>query len=119
MIQHQAGAAGSPVKRLKQTAFTWKVKDKATSQLARSDARLAGSGVNQVGQRETVLPKVLTGGTAVLIAPKFWFRRSSAGSCFVRSQKGYITCYNFKAVIVKFQFQLYMTSVTSGGTKTL
>src|SRR6218665_717523 len=87
--------------------------------LARSDARLAGSGVNQVGQRETVLPKVLTGGTAVLIAPKFWFRRSSAGSCFVRSQKGYITCYNFKAVIVKFQFQLYMTSVTSGGTKTL
>ena len=38
-------------------ALTWKVKDKATSQLARSDARLAASGVNQGGQRETVLPK--------------------------------------------------------------
>src|SRR6218665_1410312 len=39
-----------------------KVKDKATSQLARSYARLTISGVNQVGQGETVLPKVLTGG---------------------------------------------------------
>jgi len=38
MSQHQARV---PVKRLKQTALTWKVKDKATSQLARSDARLA------------------------------------------------------------------------------
>jgi len=36
-----------------------KVKDKATSQLARSYARLTVSGV---GQGETVLPKVLTGG---------------------------------------------------------
>jgi len=62
MSQHQAGFAGLPVKRLKQTALTWKVKDKATSQLARSDARLAVSGVNQGGQGETVLPKVLTGG---------------------------------------------------------
>jgi len=103
MSQNQAGSAEPPVKRLKQTALTWTVKDKATSQLARSDARLAGSGVNQVGQREAVLPKVLTGGP-VLIAPKFWFRRDSAGSCFVRSQKGYITCYNCKAVIVKLQF---------------
>src|SRR6218665_1561341 len=110
MSQNQAGSAEPPVKRLKQTALTWTVKDKA-----RSDARLAGSGVNQVGQRETVLPKVLAGWTAVLIAPKFWFRRNSAGSCFVRSQKGYITCYNFKAVTIKFQFPLYMTSVTSGG----
>jgi len=99
MSQNQAGSAEPPVKRLKQTALTWTVKDKA-----RSDARLAGSGVNQVGQRETVLPKVLAGRTAVLIAPKFWFRRNSAGSCFVRSQKGYITCYNFKAVTIKFQF---------------
>jgi len=54
MSQHQTWV---PVKRLKQTAMTWKVKDKATSQLARSDARLAVSGVNQGGQRETVLPK--------------------------------------------------------------
>ena len=70
MSQHQAGFAGVPVKRLKQTASIWKVKDKATSQLARSDARLAVSGVNQWGQRdETVLPKVLTEGTAVLTLP--------------------------------------------------
>jgi len=31
MSQHQAGFAGVPVKRLKQTELTWKVKDKATS----------------------------------------------------------------------------------------
>jgi len=36
-----------PLKLLKLTALTWKVKDKATSQLARSDA----SGVNQ-GERD-------------------------------------------------------------------
>ena len=47
MSQHQAGV---PVKLLKLTALTWKVKDKATSQLARSDARLAVSGVNQRGR---------------------------------------------------------------------
>jgi len=39
-------SAGPPAKRLKQMALTWKVKNKATSQLARSDARLAGSGIN-------------------------------------------------------------------------
>ena len=54
MSQHQAGV---PAKRLKQTAMTWKVKDKATSQLAISDARLAVSCVNQSGQGDTVLPK--------------------------------------------------------------
>jgi len=54
MSQHQAGV---PVKRLKHTAMTWKVKDTATSQLARSDARLAVSDVNQGEQGETVLPK--------------------------------------------------------------
>src|SRR6218665_2677062 len=111
MSPNQAGSAEPPVKRLKQKALTWTVKDKATSQLASSDARLAGSGVNQVGQRDC---PPHTRGTEVLIAPKFWFRRDSALSCFVRSQKGYVTCYNFKAVIVKFQFSLYMTSVTSG-----
>jgi len=57
MSQHQAESAGPPVK---QTAFTWKVKDKATSQLARSDARLACSGVNQLKQVERVLHKLST-----------------------------------------------------------
>src|SRR6218665_3309673 len=114
MSQHQAGFAGVPVKRLKQTALTWKVKDKATSQLARRGARLSISGINHWGQREIVLPKVLTGETAVLIS-KFRLRRVSAGSCFVRSHKGHITYYNFEAVSVKFQFHLYMTSVGSRG----
>jgi len=41
----------------------------ATSQLARSDARLSVGGVNQRGRGETVLPKVLTGRTAVLTPP--------------------------------------------------
>jgi len=68
MSQHQAGV---PVKLLKLTALTWKVKDKATSQLARSDARLVVSGVNQRTERDcTSSPKVLTGGTAVLTPPK-------------------------------------------------
>src|SRR6218665_3456629 len=59
-----------------------KVKDKATSQLARSYARLRPtvSGVNQAGQGETVLPKVLTGGTAVLTPPKV---QTSEGQCWV------------------------------------
>jgi len=47
---HEDWSAGPPVKRLKQTALTWKVKDKATSQLARSGARPAVSGVNQGAQ---------------------------------------------------------------------
>jgi len=42
----------------KKTAPTWKVKYKATSQLARCDARHAVSGVNQGGQGETSSPKV-------------------------------------------------------------
>jgi len=78
MSQYQAGSAGPPVKYLKQTALTWKVKNKASSQLARGDARLAGSGVNQVGQGETVLPKVLTWGTTVLTPPKV---QASEGQC--------------------------------------
>jgi len=49
MSQHQAGV---PVKLLKLTALTWKVKDKETSQFARSDAKFAVSDVNQGGQRE-------------------------------------------------------------------
>ena len=91
MSQHQAGSAGQPVKYLKQTALTWKVKNKATSQLARSHARLAGSGVNQVGQGETVPHKVLTWGTAALTAPKVQASEGQCQICFVRSHKGYIT----------------------------
>src|SRR6218665_272504 len=80
MNQHQAGFAGPPVKRLKQTALTWKVTDKAISQLARSEARLAVSVVNHGWQGETVLPKALTEGTAVLAPPKV---HTSAGQCRV------------------------------------
>ena len=55
------------VKRLKETTLTWEVKDKATSQLARSDARLAVIGVNQRAAGRDCNPKVLT---AVLTPPK-------------------------------------------------
>src|SRR6218665_468638 len=51
MSQHQAVSAGPAEKRLKQTALTWKAKNKATTQFARSDARLAGLGVNR-GDKE-------------------------------------------------------------------
>src|SRR6218665_4194790 len=81
MSQHQAGV-GYQSQTFKLTALTWKVKDKATSQLARSDARLAVSGVNQGGHGETVLPKVLPGSTAV-----FRLRRVSDESCLLRSHK--------------------------------
>jgi len=111
MSQHQA-RVGLSVKRLKQTALTWKVKDKATSQLARSDARLAVSGVNQMEQGETVLPRVLTGGTAVLTPPKV---QTSESQCRVLLSWDIIKVishfYNFEAVSVKFQFHQYMTSV--------
>jgi len=50
------------------------------SQLARSYTRLTVTGVNQVGQRETVLPKVFTGGTTVLTHPKV---QTSEGQCRV------------------------------------
>ena len=39
MSQDQAVSALPPVKRMKQTALTWKVKDKETSLLARRVAR--------------------------------------------------------------------------------
>src|SRR6218665_3890069 len=99
----------------KKSALTWKVKDNAASQLARSDARHAVSGVNQGGEGETVLPKGLTGRQQCSLLPKFRHRRDSAGSCIVGSHKGHITFYNFEAVSVKFQFHLYMTSVGSSG----
>src|SRR6218665_3800398 len=68
------------------------------------------------GQGESVLPKVLTGGKAVFTPPKFRSRRDSAGACFVKSHKVYITYYNFETASVKFRFPLYMTSVGSRGT---
>jgi len=50
--------------------LTWKVKDKATSQFARSDARLAVSGVNQ-GDRERLSSQSFDwGATAALTPPK-------------------------------------------------
>src|SRR6218665_932686 len=61
-----------------------KVKEKANSQLARSYKRLTVSGVNQMGQGETVLPKVLTGGTAVLTPPKV---QTSEAQCRVLLHK--------------------------------
>jgi len=55
-------------------------------------------------------------GTAVLTAPpKFKLRRDSAWSWFVRSHKEYVIDYNFEALIVKFQFPLYI--MTSGGCR--
>ena len=66
-----------------------------------------------MGQGETVLPKVLTGGDSSVDCPKV---QASEGQCFERSHKGYITYYNFEAVSVKCQFPLYMTSVGSRGT---
>ena len=54
------------------------------------------SGVNHGGQGGTVPSKVLTGGTAVLtVPPKFKLRRDTAGFCFVRFHKEYVTYYNF------------------------
>src|SRR6218665_819420 len=101
MSQHQARV---PVKRLKQTALKWKVKDKVTSQLARSDARLADrSQWRKSGEieRETALPEVLAGGTAVLTPPKV---QISEGQCRVllrEISKEHITFYNCEAVSVK------------------
>src|SRR6218665_2061079 len=77
---------------------------------------LAGSGINHGGQGGTVPPS-FDWGTALLNVPtKFRLRRDSAKSCSMRSHKEYITYYNFEAVIVEFQFPLYMTSVESRGT---
>src|SRR6218665_2085192 len=69
------------------------------------------------GQGGTVPSKVLTGGTAVLTVPppKFKLRRDTAGSCFVRSHKEYITYYNFESAIVKLQFPLCI--LTSGESR--
>jgi len=109
MSQHQARV---PVKCLKLTALTWKVKDKAASQLVRSDAI---SGVNREDRERLSSTKFWLRAQQCLLLSKFKLRRDSAGSCFMRSHKGRITFYNFEAVSVKFQFHLYMTSVGSRG----
>ena len=68
------------------------------------------------GQGGTLPSEVLTGGTAVLTVPpkvKLW--RDTAGSCFARSHKEYITHYNFESAILKLQFPLCI--LTSGGSR--
>jgi len=68
------------------------------------------------GQGGTVPSKVLSGGTAVLtVPPKFKLRSDTAGSCFVRSHKEYITSYNFESAIVKLQLPLCV--LTSGESR--
>jgi len=69
------------------------------------------------GDREGLSLQSFDWGTAVLTPPKFKLGRDSAGSFSVRSHKEYITYYNLKAVIVKFQFPLYTTCMTSGGSR--
>jgi len=56
------------------------------------------------------------GGTAVLtVPPKFKLRKDTAGSCFVRFHKEYVTHYNFESAIVKLQFRLCI--LTNGGSR--
>src|SRR6218665_3329328 len=107
MSQHQTGV---PVKRLKQTAMTWKVKDKATSQLARSQWRKS----ERTGR--DCSPKVLTTGTAVLTPRKVQTSGDSAGSCFVRYQKGLSHFIILKqSVLSSSSTYIIMTSVGSRG----
>src|SRR6218665_560369 len=72
-------------------------------------------------QGGTVPSKVLSGGTAVLtVPPKSKHRSDTAGSCFVRSHKEYITYYNFESAIVKLQLPLcILTSGESRGDPSL
>ena len=71
MSQHKTGSAGGTSQMFKKTELTWKVKDKATSQLARSDARLTVSGLNQIeGTGRDCPPKSFYWGTEVLTPPK-------------------------------------------------
>src|SRR6218665_2029079 len=66
------------------------------------------------GQGGTVPSKVLSGGDSSVECPppNFKLRSVTAGSCFVRSHKEYITYYNFKSAIVKLQLPLCI--LTSG-----
>src|SRR6218665_1091240 len=109
---NEAGCGGVPVKRLKQTALTWKVKGKATSHGNWQEVVQGSQSVHKSEGRE------------ILSSPKFRLGDSSVdssqssdfgGQCFVRSHKGHITFSKFEAVSVKFQFHLYMTSVGSRG----
>src|SRR6218665_3083778 len=102
MSQHQARV---PVKRLRQTALTWKVKDKATSQLARSDARLADrSQWRKLGETERDCPPKSFGWghSSVDSSQSSDFGGSVPGLASLRSQKEHITFYNCEAVSVKF-----------------
>src|SRR6218665_228355 len=49
MNQHQAGCAGVPAKRLKQTALTWKVKGKATSHVSWQEVMQGSQSVRKSG----------------------------------------------------------------------
>jgi len=53
--------------------------------------------------------------SSIDVPPKFKLRRDTAGSCFVRSHKQYITYYNFESAIVKLQFPICI--LTSGGSR--
>src|SRR6218665_3107140 len=65
------------------------------------------SGVNHGGTGRDCPLQSFDWGTAVLtVPPKFTLRRDTAGYCFVRSHKKYITYYNFESAIVKLQFPL-------------
>src|SRR6218665_2284722 len=98
MSQHQARV---PVKRLKQTALTWKVKDKAISQLARSDARLADrSQWRKSGETGRDCPPQSFGWEHSSVDSSQSSDFGGSGFCFVRSQKEYITFYNCEAVSV-------------------
>src|SRR6218665_3627209 len=68
--------------------------------------------------RERLSTQSFDWGTAVLTPPKV---QTSEGQCLVmlcEMSKGHITFYNFEAVSVKFQFHLYMTSVSVGSRGT-
>ena len=46
-----------------------------------------------------------------LSPPKFKLQRDTAGSCFMRSHKEYVTYYNFESAIVKLQFPLCILTI--------
>jgi len=77
---------------------------------------VTSSGVNHGGTGKDCPLQSFDWGTAVLtVPPKFKLRRDTAGSCFVRSHKEYITYYNFESAIVKLQFPLCI--LTSGESR--
>src|SRR6218665_2526579 len=79
--------------------------------------RQSCSGVNHGGTgRDCPLQSFDWGDSSVdCPPPKFKLLRDTAGSCFVRSQKEYMTYYNFESAIVKLQFPLCI--LTSGESR--